>query len=89
MDEHTTKCDTEMGRKKEQVKHIVPPIPKEKTRNFPSGVANSVTERKFLWLGGTTADSMTPEINLSQYTRTVSKSNTKGYRIVPCSRRLK
>ena len=45
-------------------------------------------ERNFIWLGATTTDSMTPEINLSQYTRAVSKYNTKGYRIVPYSRRL-
>ena len=79
MDEHTTKCDIEMGRNREQVKHIMPPIPKEKTRNFLSGVMNSITERKFLWLGVTTTDSMTPEINLSQYARIVRKPNTKGY----------
>ena len=33
MDEHTIKCDTEIGRNKEKVnniKHIVPPNPKEK-----------------------------------------------------------
>ena len=39
-------------RNKEQFKHIVYPIPKEKkTRNIRSAVTNSVTERKFLWLG--------------------------------------
>ena len=31
----------------------------------------TVTERKFLWLGGTTIESMTPEINLSQYAKVV------------------
>ena len=36
MDEHTTKCDTETGRNKEQVKHIVPPNPKEKQRASPA-----------------------------------------------------
>ena len=51
MDEHTTKCDTETGQNREQVKHIVHPIPKEKTRNLPNGVANSVMERNFLWIG--------------------------------------
>ena len=69
-----------MGRNKEQFKHIVYPNAKEKTtRNLPSGVANSVMERNFLWLGGTTTDNMTPKINLSQYEIIVSKSNTKGY----------
>ena len=73
MDEHTTICDTETWRNREQVKHIVPPNPEELV----------VTERKFLWLGGTTIDSMTPEINNFQYAREISKSNTKGYKIVP------
>ena len=48
-----------------------------------------VTERNFLWLGGTTANNMTPEINPFQYARVVKSSNTKGYRIVPYSGRLK
>ena len=30
MDEHTTKCDTETRRNKDQVKQIVSPNPKEK-----------------------------------------------------------
>ena len=71
MDEHTIKCDIEMGRNREKLKHIVPTNPKQKQgtspvepetkiRNIPNGVANSITERKFLWLGGTTIDSMTP-----------------------------
>ena len=65
------------------------PKPQTKTRNIPNGVVNYVTKRKFLWLGGTTVDSMTPEINISQYSRIVIKSNTKGYRIVPYSKQLK
>ena len=77
------------GKKQRASQAHCAPKPQIKTRNIPSRDANSVTERKFLWLGGTTTDSMTPEINLSQYTREVSKSNTKGYRIVPYSRRLK
>ena len=32
---------------------------------------------------------LTLEINISQYARTISKSNTKGYRIVPYSEQLK
>ena len=51
MDENTTKCGIETGRNREQVKHIVPPIPKEKASNLPGGVANSVMNRNFLWLG--------------------------------------
>ena len=46
-------------------------------------------ERKFLWLGGTTTYSTTPEINISQYEREVRKYNTKGYRIVSYSKPLK
>ena len=49
----------------------------------------AVVERKFLWLGGTTTDNMTPKMNLSQYAREISKSNTKGYRIIPHSGWLK
>ena len=60
IDEHTTKCEIEIGRNWEQFKHIVNPIPKEKERNLPSRVTNFVTKRKFLWLGGTTTDWMTP-----------------------------
>ena len=48
-----------------------------------------VTKRKFLWLGGTTTTNMTSEINISQYAGTISKSNTKGYRIVPYFKQLK
>ena len=36
MDEHTTKCDTKMGRNIKQAKHIVPPIPKEKQGRAPT-----------------------------------------------------
>ena len=39
------------SKNKDQFNHIVHPIPKEKTRNLPSRVANSVTERNFLCLG--------------------------------------
>ena len=46
-------------------------------------------ERNFLWLGSTTTDSMTSEINPFQYAREISTSNTKGYKIIPYSGRLK
>ena len=36
MDEHSTKCETEIGRSREQVKHIVPPNPKEKQGTSPT-----------------------------------------------------
>ena len=38
----------------------------EKGKIFTYGNVG-VMERKLLWLGGTTTDSLTPEINLSQY----------------------
>ena len=46
-------------------------------------------EINFLWLGGTTIENMTLEINISKYARTVRKYNTKGYQIVPYSGWLK
>ena len=54
MDEHTIKCNTETRRNKEQVnniKPIVPANPQIKTRDIPSRVANSVTERNSYGLG--------------------------------------
>ena len=54
MDEHTIKCDTETRKNREQVnniKPIVPVNPKIKTRDIPSRVANSVTERNSYVLG--------------------------------------
>ena len=65
------------------------PKPQRKTSNIPSMVANYFTERNFLRIGGTTIDSMTPEINISQYVREVNKSNTNGYGIISYSGRLK
>ena len=69
MDKHIIKCDTETGRNKEQVnniKPIMPANPQIKTRNIPSGVANSVTERNSYGLGYHNRQ-LTPEINLFQY----------------------
>ena len=71
------------GEKWREIQAHCAPKPQTKTRNTPIGVANSVMERKFLWLRGTTTNNMKPEINLSQYVRIVRKSNTKGYRIIP------
>ena len=67
------------GEKQRSIQAHCAPNPQRKTRNLPSGVANSVTERKFLWTGGTTTDYMTPEINTFQYAREINASNTKGY----------
>ena len=88
MDEHTTKCDIETGRNKDEFKHIVPPNLKQKqgTSLVESPI---LLWREIPMSWGTTTDSMTPEINLSQYARTVRKSNTKGYRIVPYFGRFK
>ena len=80
---------TQKQRNKEQFRPIQYPIAKENNQEPPSGVANSITKRNFLWLGGTTTGSMTPRIIFSQYARTVSKSNTKEYRIIPYSGQLK
>ena len=54
MDKHTIKCDTETRINREQVNNIKPigPVnPKIKTRDIPSRVANSVTERNSYGLG--------------------------------------
>ena len=54
MDEHTIKCNPETKRNKENVnniKPIVPSKPQIKTRDIPSRVANSVTERNSYGLG--------------------------------------
>ena len=42
-------------------------------------VMHDVTERNFIWIGGTTIDWMTPEINSFQYAIATKTSNTKGY----------
>ena len=48
---HAPRTDIETE-KLEQFKYIEYQKPqRETTRNHPSGVANSVTERNFLWLG--------------------------------------
>ena len=65
MDEHTNKCDTETGRNREQVKHIVPPNPKEK--QGASLVESSILlQRETSYgLGVPQQTVLTPEINLS------------------------
>ena len=52
MEKHTIKCNTETSRNKEQfknIKHIVPPNPKEKQGTSPTGRQFYYGE-KFLWL---------------------------------------
>ena len=48
-----------------------------------------VLEREIPMAWGTTTDSYTPEINLSQYAIEIKTSNTKGSNLVPYSGRLK
>ena len=61
---------TQKQKNQEQFKYIEYQKPqRETTRNLPSTVANSVTERNFLWLGDTITDILTLEINISQYAR--------------------
>ena len=69
MDEYTIKCNTETRRNKEKVKnikHIVPPNPKEKQGTSPVW-SPILLRRKFPMAWGTTTDRLTPEINLFQY----------------------
>ena len=72
MDEHTIQCSIETKRNKEKVNNIKPIMPTNsqiKTRNVPSGVANSVTEKTSYGLGCTTTDRETIEINPFPYAR--------------------
>ena len=65
MDEHTIKCDTETRRNKEQVKnikHIVPPNPKEKQGMFLVW-SPILLRRKLPMAWGTTTNRVTVEIN--------------------------
>ena len=71
MDEHTIKCNTETRRNKEKVKnikHIVPPNPKEKQGMSPVELPIILwRETPTAW--GTTTDILTPEINPFLYAR--------------------
>ena len=91
MDEHTIKCDIETRRNREQVdniKPIVPVNPKIKTRDIPSGVANSVTKRNSYGLGyhNRQLDSKNQSSPICNRNK---QSNTKGSNLVPYSKRLK
>ena len=68
MDEHNTKCYTEIGRNKEQVKHIVPPKPKEKQGTSPTELP-ILLRREIPMAWCTTIDNLTPEINHFLYAR--------------------
>ena len=89
MDEHNTKCDIEMGRNREKVKHISPPTPKEKQGASPMESPILLRRETSYGLGVPQQIVLTREINISQYARTIRKYNTKGYRIIPYSRQLK
>ena len=71
MDEHTIKWNTETGRNKEQVKnikHIVPPNPKEKQGTSP--VESPILLWRVITMAwGTTTDNLTAEINPFLYAR--------------------
>ena len=91
MDEHTITCNTETGRNREQVnntKPIVPANPKIKTRDIPSGVANSVTERNSYGFGyhNRQLDSRNQSFPIYNINKI---SNTKGLNLVPYSGWLK
>ena len=69
MDEHTIKCNPETRRNKEQVKNINPIVPIETpkgkmTRNSPVE-SPILLQREIPMAWGTTTDSLTPEINIS------------------------
>ena len=71
MDEHTIKCNRETKRNKEQVKnikHIVPPNPKEKQRTCPLWLP-ILLRRKIPMAWGTTIDRVIAEINPFLYAR--------------------
>ena len=71
MDEHTIKCNKETRRNKEQannIKHIVPPNPKEKQGTSPAE-SPILLRRKLPMTQGTTIDRVTAEINPFLYAR--------------------
>ena len=71
MDEHTIKCNPKTRRDKEQVKnikHIMPPIPKEKQGTSPVW-SPILLRRKIPMDWGTTTDKVAIEINPFLYAR--------------------
>ena len=71
MDEHTIKCNTETRRNKVQVKnikHIVPPNPKEKQGTSPVELP-ILLRREIPMDWSTTTDILNLEINPSLYAR--------------------
>ena len=79
MDEHTIKCDTQTRRNREQLKHIVHPIPNEKQGTSSVELPILLQRETSYGLGYTTTFWMTPEINPFQYAREINAFNTKGY----------
>ena len=67
--EHTTKCNTETRRNKEQVKHGVPPNPKEKQGTSLVESPIMLRRETSYGLGVPQQTALTLEINLSQYAR--------------------
>ena len=69
MDEHTIKCNTKIGRNREQVnniEHIVPQNPKQKQGTSPAE-SPILLRREIPMAWGTTTDNLTLEINPLQY----------------------
>ena len=67
MDENTLECNIETRRNKQQVnniKHIVPPNPKEKQGTSPME-SPILLWREIPMAWATTTDNLTPEINFS------------------------
>ena len=87
MDEHTIKFNTETRRNKEQVKnikHIVPPHPKEKQRTSLAW-SPILLRRKLPMAWGTTTDRVTAKINPFPICKRDETSNTKGSQNIPYS----
>ena len=83
MDDHTTKCDTETEKSRLIQEHCLTKPQRRTTRNLPSGVANSVTERNFLWLGEYHKRHIDTRNQSFPICKRNQTPNTKGYRIVP------
>ena len=87
MEKQAITCDTETERNREQINNIKPIVlanPQIKTRNIPSGVTNSVTERNSYGLGyhNKQIDSRNQSFLISNRNQ---MSNTKGSDLIPYS----
>ena len=88
MDEHTIKCDIEMGINREKfnnIKHIVPPNPKEKQGTSPLWSPILLRRETSYGLWCTTIDRETAKINPFPICKRNKTTNTKGSQIIPYS----